>query len=364
MKTALHIHFWADIRNNAMSVEKIITAFGAHGQSYRHQIACCVSGHNSGKTTFDLTPFEHYGTTAFPFVEDRWHNKVLNKIFGLGVFTYSGLVRIIEAQRPDILHFHNRQEQVDAVVKRLSYRPGVVVHYHNHFKQPAQPRSPCTLLFLSQASFNYFRGVIPINNRHRLLGNPLSLEIMALGPFPPKAPATMATLLYGGGNNPIKGLEELLAAFARLPPGRARLIMAGGKWEQRPPIDIPGVEVVGNKSAADYFKLVEQADIVLMPSHYEPFGLIAQEAMYLKRLLLVSTGGALAEFTDDDCAITVAPKDADSLYQGLLRGLDMLGTPRADALVERAYERVQDFHPRNVVQRLERIYDDTLSGVD
>lgn len=361
MKTALHVHFWADIRNNAMSVEKIITALAANGQSYRHQIACCVSGHNSGKTDFDLTPFEHNGAMAFPFCEDRWRNKLLNKILGLGVFTYSGLVRIIEEKRPDVLHFHNRQEQVDAVLKRLSYRPGVVVHYHNHFKQPVEPCSPCTLLFLSQASLDYFKGVMPLNNRHRLLGNPLSLEIMTLGPFPPKAQSLPAVLLYGGGNNPIKGLEELLAAFARLPPGRAHLVMAGAKWEQRPPLDIPGVEVVGPLAAADYFKRVEQADVVLMPSHYEPFGLIAQEAMYLKRLVLVSTGGALAEFTDDSCSFTVAPKDAESLYHGLMRALDMLGTPQADALIERAFERVQDFHPVNVVRQLEAIYDEALS---
>lgn len=120
--------------------------------------------------------------------------------------------------------------------------------------------------------------------------------------------------------------------------------------------------MIGFLSAAEYFKRVKEADVVLMPSHYEPFGLIAQEAMYLKRLVLVSTGGALAEFTDDDCAITVAPQDADSLHDGLIRAIDMLGTAQADALVEKAFERVQDYHPRNVVQRLERIYDDTIDG--
>lgn len=32
----LHIHFWADIRNSAGSVEKVITAFASQGQRYCH----------------------------------------------------------------------------------------------------------------------------------------------------------------------------------------------------------------------------------------------------------------------------------------------------------------------------------------
>jgi len=363
MKTVMHIHFWADIRNSAGSVEKVITSFASHGKTYQHQIACCVSGHSVDRKGLDLTPFEHHGVMTYPFIEDRWRNKLCNKMLGLGTFTYSTLIRIINDCRPDILHFHNLQEQIDAVASRLSYRPGIVVHYHRHFTQPVQPKSPCTLVFLSQASLDYFRGVMHIDKPYHLLGNPLSLEIMALGPLSPKTqpmPSAPVTLLYGGGGNPIKGLEELLAAFARLPHGRARLILAGAKLEKWQPIDIPGVEIVGPLSAADYFKWVEQADVVLMPSHYEPFGLIAQEAMYLKRLLLVSTSGALAEFTDDNCAITVAPQNVDSLHQGILRAIDMIGTAEADSLITRAFERIQDFHPRNVVQRLERIYDDTL----
>ncbi|MDE2585201.1 MAG: hypothetical protein KGN39_07340, partial [Betaproteobacteria bacterium] len=61
MRKVLHIHFWADIRNSAGSVEKVITAFAAHGQRYEHQIACCPPDGSDGK------PFEYFGVRVFPF---------------------------------------------------------------------------------------------------------------------------------------------------------------------------------------------------------------------------------------------------------------------------------------------------------
>lgn len=361
MPTVMHIHFWADIRNSAGSVEKVICALASRGEAFRHVIACCVSGHNLKARHFDTTPYEYQGIPVYPFSEDRWRNRVLNKWFGLGAFTFSELVGRIKAIKPDILHFHNRQGLVDAVVSRMGYRPGVVVHYHNNFKHPANPQSADVLLCCSQATAKQLREKVNVGNRCQVLLNPLTVELLQARPS--KQPAGEApAILYGGGYQIHKGVLELIEAFKRLPAGRARLILAGQRFEMMPALDVPGVEVAGLLGAKDFFDLMAKCSIVAMPSHNEPFGLIAQEAMYLKKLLVVANRGGLAEFVGDDCAVLVTPGDVASIEAGLRRALDLLGSDAGEHLLGQAGERVMEFHPERVGQRLEAIYAGILAA--
>ena len=352
--SVLHIHFWADIRNSAGSLEKVITAFAGHGQRYRHLIACCPG---DGKSE---APFEHQGVMVHPFRESRFVNRVLNKMFGLKAFTYGDLVRQINRLRPDVLHFHNRQELVDAVVSRLNYRPAVVVHYHRHFAQPVVPKMVDRLLFISQRTTDDILGKTGSTVPYSIVFNPLSLEVLGRAePASSARPAnTLPVILFGGGGNPIKGGQELIAAFSALPAGSARMILAGRNVEKLAGLPCPGIEVLGEVPAARFFDLMLAADIVTMPSYDEPFGLIAQEAMLLRKLLVLSGSGGLAEFTGPDCALIIEPKNVASLHQGLAEALELLKMP--DLLQEklkRAGERVAAFFPPVVTGQLENVYD-------
>lgn len=362
MKTAMHIHFWADIRNSAGSVEKVICALASHGQEFRHVIACCVSGHNLKARHFDTTPYEYLGIPVYPFCEDRWRNRVLNKWFGLDAFTFSELVRRIEEIRPAILHFHNRQGLVDAVMRRLDYRPGVVAHYHNNFKDPANPARADVLLCPSQATARHTQEKLGAGDRCQVLLNPLTIELLHATPAAPVV-GEMPTILYGGGYQLHKGVMELIEAFKRLPQGRARLLLAGQNFEKMPALDVPGIEVAGLLSAREFFYLMAKCSIVAMPSHNEPFGLIAQEAMYLRKLLVAANRGGLAEFVGDDCAVMVTPGDVGSITAGLSRALDLLGSAAGERMLGLAGERVMEFHPRQVGQRLETIYRNILASL-
>ena len=120
----------------------------------------------------------------------------------------------------------------------------------------------------------------------------------------------------------------------------------------------PGIEVLGEVPAARFFDLMLATDIVTMPSYDEPFGLIAQEAMLLRKLLVLSGTGGLVEFTGPDCALVIEPKNIDSLLQGLAEALELLKAP--DLLqqkLKRADERVAAFFPPLVTGQLESVYD-------
>ncbi len=351
--SVLHIHFWADIRNSAGSVEKVITAFAAHGNRYGQSIACCPGGRPRGETSF-----RHHGVDVHHFHENLLLNRVMNKMLGRGVFTYGSLVRLINALRPAVLHFHNRQELVDALVRRLAYRPKVVVHYHRHFSQPAIPRRADLLLFISGATARDILGKTGAQTRHRIVSNPLSLEVLEHARQAGGAPAgAPPTILFGGGANPIKGGRELVAAFLALPPGSARLVLAG-RGVEKFGICHPAIDVLGEVSATSFFQLMRQSHVVAMPSYDEPFGLIAQEALLLGKLLVTTASGGLADFVDDTCAVLVHLRDADSLRDGLAHALALLQRPNElGPLLDNARARVQTFAPETAVAALEACYD-------
>lgn len=354
LASVLHIHFWADIRNSAGSVEKVITAFASHGQRYRHLIACCP-----GDSTV-AEPFEHHDVMTYPFRESRLVNRALNKMLGLKVFTYGDLVRQINRLRPAVLHFHNRQELVDAVVSRLAYRPAVVVHYHRHFAEPVVPKLVDRLLFISRRTADDILGKTGSTQPYNIVFNPLSREVLGRAGQATAEPTgnPLPVILFGGGGNPIKGGKELIAAFAALPAGSARLILAGRNVEKLEGLPQPGIEVLGEVPATRFFDLMLSADIVTMPSYDEPFGLIAQEAMLLRKLLVVAGSGGLAEFTGPDCAVVIEPKSVVSLTSGLQQALALLKQPAAlqEKLLQAA-DRVAAFFPSVVASELEKVYD-------
>lgn len=145
-----------------------------------------------------------------------------------------------------------------------------------------------------------------------------------------------------------------------LPKGAARLILAGRNVECLPGLPKEGIEVVGEVPAKHFFQLMKEADIVTMPSYDEPFGLIAQEAMLLGKLLVLSGTGGLVEFTGEDCAVIVQPKSVISLRDGLIRAIALLNEENAtplEMLIQCAKQRVHSFHPAQVRHRLEGIYD-------
>lgn len=359
---ALHIHFWADIRNTAGSVEKVIVALATSGQRYRHLIACCPTGSS--------TPahYKYQGVDVHTFREHRLKNRLFNKMLRLGVFTYPELIEVIHHVRPDLLHFHNRQELVDAVVSRLLYRPTVVVHYHRHFAKPVIPISADLLLFVSARTKDYILAQTNTRKAYAIVHNPLSLEVLALRDQATqiREPADPPTILFGGGASPLKGGKELIQAFSRLPPGSARLVLAGNGVERLPGLPHPLIEVAGKLPAPAFLELMRKADIVAMPSFDESFGLVAQEAMALGRLLLVSQEGGLAEFTGPDCAVVVDPADPGSLEQGLWTALTLLRPEHArerGAMLARARARLSAFEPPVVVAELEKAYERASAGI-
>jgi len=128
-----------------------------------------------------------------------------------------------------------------------------------------------------------------------------------------------------------KGLHVLLDAWpevrARMP--KARLVIAGtGNYmetlkSRAQTLGIGGeVQFTGFVSDEDREKLYHVADVATFPSLYEPFGIVALEAMATHCPVIVAeTGGLLEVVAPHETGLTVQPNNPASLAWGILHTL-------------------------------------------
>jgi glycosyltransferase involved in cell wall biosynthesis len=128
-------------------------------------------------------------------------------------------------------------------------------------------------------------------------------------------------VLYVGSDWRRKGGDVLLDAFRRVRSEHpeARLHIVGTEE----PASEDGVEVLGFLRDRDRLAdLYARASVFCLPSRFEPYGLVAVEAM-AHELPCVVTPGALAEVVlDGETGIVVPPEDPVALAGALSRMLD------------------------------------------
>lgn len=78
---------------------------------------------------------------------------------------------------------------------------------------------------------------------------------------------------------------------------------------------------VGNISQDELAKLYNVADVSVVPSRREPFGLVAREAMACGTPVVATNRGGLPEFVNASVGCLVKPEDADDLSRGIQRTL-------------------------------------------
>lgn len=145
-----------------------------------------------------------------------------------------------------------------------------------------------------------------------------------------------------------KGAQMLIEALPRVLAQYpyAKLVIAGGGYrahlEQRAAeLGVTGkVYFTGRVSDEDRDRLYRVADVAVYPSLYEPFGIVALEAMAARVPVVVSNAGGLAEVVEHDVTgTTTFVEDVDSLAWGIVRTLQLPDFARQ--MADNAYERVR-----------------------
>jgi glycogen synthase len=137
------------------------------------------------------------------------------------------------------------------------------------------------------------------------------------------APAGAPVLLYFGRLEYEKGVHDLIAALPRIRrahPG-TRLLIAGTGTAHGELVAAAqahrvrrSVTFTGHLPDADLAALLRVADAVVLPSRYEPFGIVALEAAAAGAPLVASTAGGLGEVVlDGETGLSFPPGDVSRL---------------------------------------------------
>ncbi|KZD12522.1 glycosyltransferase family 4 protein [Oceanibaculum pacificum] len=155
-------------------------------------------------------------------------------------------------------------------------------------------------------------------------------------------------LLTVGSLTPRKGHDVLLTALARLRHRDWRLTLAGGARDPATARrvkefiennDLPDrVSLVGEIDEAALARLYDSADLFVLASHYEGYGMVFAEALARGLPVIGTTGGAIPTTVPREAGLLVPPGDAPALADALARVLDdpaLLARLRAGALAAR-----------------------------
>lgn len=166
-----------------------------------------------------------------------------------------------------------------------------------------------------------------------------------------------------------KGLHVLLEAAPRIlaEARKVRFVLAGrgpmldDLRIQRDRLGLgQAVQFAGFVSDADKRLLYQAANVAAFPSLYEPFGIVALEAMAAQAPVVVSSVGGLSEVVENHVTgMTSQPGDPDSLAWSIVHTLNR--PDWAAARVENAYRRLVDnFNWERVATRTREVYDRVL----
>ncbi len=180
-------------------------------------------------------------------------------------------------------------------------------------------------------------------------------------------------VFYAGRFDPRKGIETLVRAVDRLNLERYsnfKLIIAGGstsgqkdgKEKERIEHIVKelGLETVttfvGQLEHSELASYYAAADVCVVPSHYEPFGLVAIEAMAAGTPVIASdVGGLKYTVIDGETGFLAPPKDEEAFADAISRILD--DSQWRDRLGKAAKKRVKSqFSWSGVAKQLDELY--------
>ncbi len=166
-------------------------------------------------------------------------------------------------------------------------------------------------------------------------------------------------LMYVGDLRAAKGLNVLLDAYARFgdaPP----LVLIGKVWPETPKTFPPGVIVLKDWPNTAVMEAWRRARLAIVPSVWpEPFGIVVIEAMASGCPVVASQIGGIPDIVvDGETGLLVPPADPVALHQAMDR---LLTQPEEmDRLGASGRERARLFEADSVVPRIEQLYSSIL----
>lgn len=192
--------------------------------------------------------------------------------------------------------------------------------------------------------------------------NPVDLTRFTLDAAPSPPDDGLREVLYVARFSVRKGLESVVELTHRLADlrGRVRVRIVGhpSLWSDYSRL-LAGVNpevafVEGQVSARDMPARYARADVLVQPSHYEPFGLTVAEALASGRPVVVTDVVGAAEHLPASCCTRVPDGDPDAFERAIREVLGRDAVHLAATACAARSEAERRFSPEAVASRLER----------
>lgn len=291
-------------------------------------------------------------------IQGLW--EVYNLLVGLLVF------------RPDVMHLTTSANLAgirDIVFLSLARLFAVPSVYHIHIGRIPElvkgkgwewrllHRAFCLtrkVIVINQASHTALKRLLPAE-KLLLLPNAISLKPARCG----QANGLDGTrrVLFLSWVTRSKGIGELMEAWNTVAQAEWELVVAGSgdTGYRQELVQLAGcntrVRFLGEVPHSEGWKLMQQADILVLPSYTEGFPNVILEAMAAGTAIVASRVGAIPQMLDDgtarSCGLLVEPKDSPGLAEALRRLMDDASL-RAE-LGQRGREKVRSHYEADVV---------------
>lgn len=180
-------------------------------------------------------------------------------------------------------------------------RDGLTLRLRMALARHLYPRGMDARLAVSYAVGNHYGQALALDHI-QVLHNPIDLRSIDAIQVPPRACDAPLHILLPGRLVPEKGHADLLDALRdpRLAGQALRVTFAGhgplhaALQDRAAGLPFP-LEITGNLDHRTFLSVMATADIVVVPSRFEGFGLTALEAMSLSKPVIASTAGGLPE---------------------------------------------------------------------
>jgi glycosyltransferase involved in cell wall biosynthesis len=283
------------------------------------------------------------------------------------------LAALVARTGADIVHAHLYFPAVSTALMRmlrLSPAPSFVT-FHNLAYAGANGRGVGLWLKKRLAAWLYPRGMdgmIAVSGavaqhygqalgleRIQVLHNPIALPDMPQD-RPTEPPFRV---VVPGRLVPEKGHADLIKALSLLDIPVQTTFCGGGPLQADLAALAPDIRITGAVTHAHMLLEIAGADLVLVPSRFEGFGLTALEAMALARPVIATTAGGLPEVLGD-AGVLVPPGNPQALAGAISQ---LLQNPeRRQNLAQKARERARDhFSAPSIALKLKELYGQSLA---
>ena len=324
-----------------------------------------------------VVPSDHRGDLAVDDAQVTTFERSGRSVSGLFHMLRASL-QAIDTFRPHVVHLHSSfaglvlrpalaaRPQAPSVIYcphgwAFSRETGRLSHQVSKAAEKLLARTTDRIICISADEFNEAVRAGISADRLTLVPNGISKTRPEPPPVAAIWPSEKAKVLFIGRLDRQKGYDLLIEAARRLEDVLdVRIVGASVVSKFDGPAVPPNVTLLGWLDRHEIETHLEAADLVVIPSRWEAFGLVALEAMRAAKPILAFRIGALPEIVVDGVTgVLCKPVSATELVQGFRRALDL----DLKVLGHRGYERFKQYYDVQKTHRqLRQVYMEVLQS--